>query len=108
MSDYEITSHETTAKVTLGAKLTAAEVKALQAALKREIEGGARELVFDFGALRSLDSTGIGLLVATGNSMSAVKGRIRLIDVSPDVMKLLRGMRLVDRLNATEIGATHG
>ena len=101
MTEINMTRNHTELRVTLGTTLSAAEVPELQAALKREIDAGARELVFDLHQTTALDSTGIGLLVAVSNSMAAVEGQQRLIHVSDDLFKLLRSMRLVDRLQAT-------
>jgi serine/threonine-protein kinase RsbW len=105
MANHEIAREGTRSTVRLGAKLTAVDVPELQAALKAEIAAGSREVAFDMAALRSLDSTGIGLLVATNNSLQAAQGSVRLDRVPPDLMKLLRGMRLVDRLHATAASA---
>jgi anti-sigma B factor antagonist len=108
VNDFEMARNGTQCRVTPGGKLTAAETPALQEALKKEIAAGAREIVFDLGAVQTLDSTGIGLLVAASNSMAGVKGAVRLTGVSPDIMKLLRSMRLTERLNAAEKEASHG
>jgi anti-sigma B factor antagonist len=91
-------------RVTLQEKLTAADVPALQPALKQELADGVREIIFDLTRTVSLDSTGIGLLIATNNSMAQIQGTIRLINVSADILKLLQSMRLVDRLHATAAG----
>ncbi len=85
----------------LGPTLTAADVPSLQGILKQERDQGVKELVFDLTATTTLDSTGIGLLIAAHNSLSAVGGQIRLDHVSPDIFKLLQSMRLVERLNVT-------
>lgn len=107
MDNVEIAVNGAQCRITLGARLTATEAPALQTALKQEISAGAREVVFDFGNVQSLDSTGIGLLVAASNSVAGAKGAVRLTDVAPDIMKLLRSIRLVDRLHATEKEANH-
>lgn len=101
MENRKITRDGARLKVTPGAKLTAADAPDLQAALKHEIADGARDLEFDMKDTVTLDSMGIGLLVAVGNSLSAVQGGLRLTNVSSDIYKLLRSMRLVDRLHAT-------
>ena len=101
MDNTKMTRDGAGLRVTPGAKLTAAEAPDLQAALKREIADGARNLEFDMKDTVTLDSTGIGLLVAAGNSLSAAQGGLRLINVSADIYKLLRSMRLTDRLHAT-------
>lgn len=101
MTAINMTRNDTELRVTLGTTLSAAEVPELQAALKREIDAGARELVFDLHQTTALDSTGIGLLVAVSNSLTAVQGQMQLIQVSADISKLLRSMRLVDRLHVS-------
>lgn len=88
-------------RIETGQQLTAATASDMQAALKNEIADGAREMVFDFKATTTLDSTGIGLLIATGNSLRTCQGKISLINVSDDIMKLLQSMRLAERLNVT-------
>jgi anti-sigma B factor antagonist len=109
MSDFEIAREGTQARVTVGGKLTAVEAPALQEALRQELGAGVREVVLDLGATRSLDSTGIGLLVAIANSLAAVGGTVRLLEVGPEIMKLLRAMRLAARLNAAAAeAASHG
>jgi anti-sigma B factor antagonist len=104
MMGFEITRDGGQARVTLGAKLTAAEVTELQPVLKQEIVAGVREIVFDLAETTALDSTGIGLLIAANNSLAPVQGAIRLINLTPDLVKLLQSMRLVDRLHATAAG----
>ena len=100
MVDCPITRTGTTARVALPQQLTAVEAPALQVALKQEIAQGMREIEFDLTLTKSLDSTGIGLLIAASNSLAALQGSVRLVQVSPPLLKLLQSMRLVDRLHA--------
>ncbi len=81
--------------------LIASDVPDLQAALKQQLQRGVDEIVFDLAATVMLDSSGIGLLIATCNTMARQQGRIRVINVSPDILQLLQSMRLTGRLNAT-------
>lgn len=90
--------------MTTGKHLTAVEVPDLRNLLKQEMEKGVREFTFDMSNTQYLDSTGIGLLIATHNSLSAAQGSVRLINVSADIMRLLKVMRLSSRLNATSHG----
>jgi anti-anti-sigma factor len=99
MSD--ITRTDSQSLIKLAVKLTAVEAPALQAALKQEIAAGSRTIVFDLRATTTLDSTGIGLLIATSNTLATMQGAIRLQNVAPDILKLLQHMRLADRLHAT-------
>ena len=90
--------------VEVGEKLTATEVAELQPTLKQNIATGGRMIVFDLAGLKSLDSTGIGLMIAVSNSVAPIQGSIKLVNASPDIIKLLQHMRLVGRLNATASG----
>ena len=100
MADISITRAGTAAKITLQEQLTAVEAPALQAALKQEIAQGIREINIDLTRTQSLDSTGIGLLIAASNSLTALQGSIQLTQVAPPLLKLLQSMRLVERLHA--------
>lgn len=110
MSVCEILREGSTVRVALGEKLSATEVPALQEALKGEIAAGARELVIDMTSTRLIDSTGIGLLIATNNSLAAAQGTVRVHHVTQDIFALLRSMRLIDRLHVTaaEKESPHG
>ena len=56
-----------------------------------------------------LDSSGIGLLIAAHNSLARKEGRVRVVNASADVFRLLQSMRLVGRLNvqARELQEAH-
>ena len=109
MAEPVITRSDNQSRIQPGGRLTAVEAPALQAALKKEIAAGSRTLVFDLSATTALDSTGIGLLIATGNTLASMQGGILLQNVTPDILKLLKHMRLAERLHATGDGETaHG
>ncbi len=101
MLNFQIMREASKIRVTLGAHLTASLVPELRTGIKAEIDTGGRQVIFDMSAVESLDSTGIGLLIAVNNSLALMDGNTRLVNVSPDILKLLQSMRLVDRLNAT-------
>lgn len=101
MTDFQIARDGAQARVTLGVRLTAAVAPALQPALKQEIAAGVREVIFDLSGTATLDSTGIGLLIATNNSLAVVQGTVRMVNVPLDILKLLRSMRLVERLHVS-------
>ena len=63
------------------------------------MEGGASDVVFDLGNTVMLDSSGIGLLIATHNSLARKQGKVHVVQVSADILRMLQGMRLVSRLN---------
>jgi anti-anti-sigma factor len=74
--------------------ITAVTAPAVRTQLKGLLDQGARELVVDFANIRVIDSTGIGLLVATHNSLHRIEGSLALINVSDDLHELLKAFRL--------------
>lgn len=109
MSVCEILREGPRARVVLAGKLTATESPELQAAIKSVIGEGATEIVMDLAATALIDSTGIGLLIATHNSLGATQGHVQVINAKPEIFSLLRSMRLVERLRVTAAGeTTHG
>jgi anti-sigma B factor antagonist len=111
MTGYTIEHEAGHCRVILEGDLTASLVPELQGALKAQLEQPTKEVVFDLAATGMLDSSGIGLLIATYNSLSRQQGRVSVIHVSPDILQLLQSMRLVNRLNASGRAAqevTHG
>lgn len=110
MSDYEIQREGRKAQLVLRGKLTAAGVPDLQSALKAELAAGVVEVVINMGETTQIDSTGIGFLIATSNSLATRQGHVQVINVLPDIFGLLRSMRLVDRLRISEAGkeSSHG
>jgi len=101
MADYTLERQDKRTVVSLTANLTASLVPGLQAALRDALAAGETEVVFDLGNTIMLDSSGIGLLIATSNTLARQKGRIRVVNVSPDILQLLQSMRLTNRLNAS-------
>jgi anti-anti-sigma factor len=97
---YTITNVGKNYLVKLTGDLDTDQIPELQKALKDVVNGGALEIVFDFSDTKYLNSSGIGLLVATRNSLVAQKGTIRIVNVSADTMRMLQSIRLVNILNA--------
>ena len=81
--------------------MTAAIIPDLQAGLREMLNEGARELVFDLASTRMLDSSGMGLLIAAANSVVPNGGKVHVTNVSPEIFRLLKSMRLTARLNVT-------
>lgn len=102
MPDFGIDKRERSCTITLGASLIAAGVPELREALKNTLD--VEEIVFDFGTTTMIDSSGIGLLIATANSLARTNGRVRVIGASGDIYHLLESMRLVARLNVSGKG----
>jgi len=101
MADYTIERNAKHCRVQLAGDLTASNVPALRAALKTELDAGVRDVVIDLARTGMLDSSGIGVLIAVFNSLSTLKGTLKVINVSTEIFQLLQSMRLVARLNVT-------
>jgi len=75
-------------------RISAQDVPALRESFRACIQEGARNLELDFSRVESLDSMGIGLLVATHNSLAKQGGALQLTGVKKDIHQLLSLMRL--------------
>jgi serine/threonine-protein kinase RsbW len=101
MAAYVIEHHDQQGSVRLNGDLTAVLVPELQAGLQDLLNQGARELEFDLATTRMLDSSGIGLMIASANSLVPNGGKVRVTNVCPDIFRLLQSMRLTARLNVS-------
>jgi len=90
----EITKDGEKVFVRPGRDITASTVEELQRKLTSLIDGGARDVVLNLTEIEMIDSLGLGLLVATHNSLSEVGGGLSLTNVSKDIFGLLTTMRL--------------
>lgn len=92
--DQGMTATESSRTIPMPEKITAQETNALREEFKALIASGVRELTLDFTAVRSIDSMGIGLLVAAHNSLAKAQGRLMLTGVGPEIFNLLTLMRI--------------
>ena len=61
-------------------------------------------LVLDFSGVRFMDSSGIGLILGRAELASGMRASVRLVGLSPALMKLLRlaGLERVKNLTVTK------
>lgn len=62
--------------------------------LKGLLEAGIRQLTIDLGAVEMVDSVGLGVFIATHNSLHKTDGTLTLRNVSADIVTLFQTMRL--------------
>lgn len=74
--------------------IVASKVEKIKAELKQALDDGAEEMAIDLSEVKMMDSMGIGLLIAAHNSLDKTGGRLELLNVSADILKLLKNMRL--------------
>lgn len=74
--------------------IVASTAPELRAQMKAALADGARELAVDLAAVRMIDSTGIGLLVAAHNSLAKSGGALVIVNAQPDLLGLFKSLRL--------------
>jgi anti-sigma B factor antagonist len=62
--------------------------------LKALLDQGIKALTIDFGNVEMIDSVGLGVLIATHNSLRQAGGQLTVLNPSADIQSLLRTMRL--------------
>lgn len=101
MSEFELKREGDRVRLALQGDFTASAVPEVRTALLKVMQEGATEVEFDFEKTTVIDSTGIGLLIATYNSLAQRNGLVRAVGVSDDIFRLLQSMRLEKRLNVS-------
>jgi anti-sigma B factor antagonist len=102
MPAFEIKRDGARLVVTPDGQLVASTVADLKGVLQKELADGAGEMEFDLTSTTMLDSSGIGLLIAAYNSVSARNGSLKVTGASDDIFRLLQSMRLDKRLNVAK------
>jgi anti-anti-sigma factor len=98
VNELELKRDEDKIRVVLDSDLTASVVPALKSALQQALAEGVRDVEFDFARTTVIDSSGIGLLIATYNTLVKSNGTVRVVLASEDIFRLLQSMRLEKRL----------
>ena len=58
------------------------------------IKNGIKELVIDLSGVEVVDSVGLGVMIATHNTLSKSGGKLKVINASEDICRLFQTMRL--------------
>jgi anti-anti-sigma factor len=62
--------------------------------IKALVAGSDGDFTIDLGDVEMIDSKGLGLLIATCNSLSSEGRRLRIAHASADIVELFQAMRL--------------
>lgn len=92
-------------RLLLETNVSAQNVQTLREMFKQRLQDGARSMELDFSQVESIDSVGIGLLVATHNSLAKVGGSLSLVNVGQDIYQLLTLMRLDKHFSIAQASA---
>lgn len=74
--------------------LVAAMAAEAKGELRALVAGSEGDFTIDLGGVDMIDSKGLGLVIATCNSLAAQKRKLRVVNASPDIIELFRTMRL--------------
>ena len=77
-----------------GDNIVAATLPELRLKLREMLEEGVREMVVDLVDIRTVDSSGIGLLMSAFNSLRKVGGQLAVVNASEDLLALFQTMRM--------------
>ncbi|MBI5967933.1 MAG: STAS domain-containing protein [Deltaproteobacteria bacterium] len=90
----EILRKEKQVIIVPGKDTVASMVQDFKRELRSLVEEGVRELIIDLAGVGLIDSVGLGVLIATYNSLRKVGGRLILTQVSREIYCLFKTMRL--------------
>jgi anti-anti-sigma factor len=90
----EISREEGNAVVKPGQDIVASIARELREELKGLVAEGVQEMTMDLQGVEMVDSIGIGLLIAAHNSLAKSGGKLKVVNATPDIFKLLKTMRL--------------
>ncbi len=90
----EIQRDAETITIKPGRDIVASMLDGLKAELKELAASGCTRLIIDFTGVRMIDSMGIGLLIATYNSLKQKGAALELCHVSDEITTLFTHMRL--------------
>ncbi|MCG8701376.1 MAG: STAS domain-containing protein [Bacteroidales bacterium] len=71
--------------------------------LKTLLDEGVQALTIDLTGVEMVDSVGLGVFIATHNSLHKAGGQLTVSQVSPDIAALFRTMRLDKHFNVMTV-----
>ena len=77
-----------------GKEIIASKADAFRKKLLKIIDQGIKEIVMDFGGVKTVDSMGLGVIIATNNTFEKAGGKLSLINVPKEYYALCKAMCL--------------
>ncbi len=90
----KITKKEKQTTIKPGQDVVASMANDFKAELQSLIQELPEELIIDLEGVEMVDSVGIGVMIATHNSLLKTGGKIKVINVAEDIFNLFSTMRL--------------
>ncbi len=77
-----------------GKDVVASMANEFRAELNSQIQEAPSELVIDLAGVEMVDSVGIGIIIATHNSLDQKGGKLKVVNIADDIYGLFSTMRL--------------
>lgn len=77
-----------------GKDIVASMANEFRSELYSLVQKSPMELIIDLLGVEMVDSVGIGVLIATHNSLNKIGGKLKIINVANDICDLFNTMRL--------------
>jgi anti-anti-sigma factor len=77
-----------------GKKITASIVESLRSQIQTSFNQGVKEITLDFNGMETIDSKGLGLLIAAYNSSNDIGGKLKIKNASEKICKFLNSTHL--------------
>jgi anti-sigma B factor antagonist len=77
-----------------GKEIVAAVAEDFKGKLRQLVENGITELTLDLEEVEIIDAMGLGMVLATHNSLKKVGGNLKVINLSGEIFTLFKTMRL--------------
>lgn len=90
----EIIKEENRIIIKPGKDIVASTADKFRAELLSLIKESPMEIVIDLSGVEMIDSVGIGVIIATHNSLSKIGGSLRVTNIAEDIYNLFTVMRL--------------
>lgn len=94
MANFEVRRDGNSAMLAPAGDVVASSVAELRPAMRDLVRSGVCDMVLDLSRTEMMDSTGIGLLLSAYNSVSQAGGKFSVVEVSGEILDLLRAMRV--------------
>lgn len=83
------------------ADIVAAEVQNFRTELLNLVNNGTLQIAVDLERVEMIDSSGIGVFISAQNSLKKQNGSLKVVNVSADILKMFRIMRLDKHFEVT-------
>jgi len=92
--NFDLSTQEDSAVLSIGGELDALSVLDLRPAINRIGEDQPSEVLIDLSRLRLIDSSGVGAIVALFKKVKAYEGSLAVVGVQNQPLAILRLLRL--------------